>query len=517
MYPVFDPPTVELRLPRPRDPLAVAVGNASLLGVGYLLLGRRVPAALAAVGSITLVVVLGTTERVGWLQYVLFAWWVAGIAHGFLVARRRAGRPEHVRRHRIVAAAVAVPVVATFVIVRVDVNGMADDADAAHRAGECDSVLATAAGVGFWQRVGDGPVADALIDGAAACRLVVRARDEARGDREAAAATIARYEDLPDARWDGAHQYRADLLLDQAAEDLGDGLVRQLTALDNGFGLLATVRDEFPDRRDDVTRVLDDFLGQLPDNDACDTTEIVDWMHQQRERTAELDRAAEIIGQVAPTALVGCADYLMAHDNHTGARARYEQLAKQYPKSQLAPRAKAGVTRATHAIQLDTLRERLRTTYTDEQPAYCRNPSPYGAAKPYRGPGPHRALVYGQDFQRDSLPRGWRAKDAANATLIICAGEGDYGDSVQTCPYTGGLAPNGVTYVTFHKRRIPVRVYEVRTGRVVRGGSVQIGGTSCPAVIHYTTYGVDIGPPSTDYVESSTSDIRDAYRPVIDP
>ncbi|HEX2134244.1 MAG TPA: hypothetical protein VHH15_22090 [Actinophytocola sp.] len=516
MYPVFDPPTVELRLPRKRDPFAVALANASLLGIGYLLLGRRVLAALCAGASITLVVILGTTERAGWLQFVLFAWWVAVILHGLVLAVRRPGNATDVRAHRVVAVAVAVPVVATFVLVRVDVNGMADDADTAHRVGECDTVLSIVDGVGFWQRVGDAPVADGLLDSAAACRVVRRAREEARTDREAAAATIADYEELPAARWDGAHQYRADLLLDQAADDLDEGLRRDLVALENGFDLLATVRGEFPDRRGDVTDTLDDFLGRLADNDACHTAEIVDWLAEQKTPTAELDRAAEAVPRVAPTALVACADYLLANKNPSGARTRYQQLAKQYPSNPLAPRAKRGITKATHAIQLAELIRRLRST-PNEQPRYCKNPTPYGAAKPYRGPGPHRALIYGQDFQRDSLPRGWRATDPTNAVLIICAGESKHGDAVQTCPYTGGIVAGGYTDVTFHKRKIPVRVFEVRTGRLVRGGAVQIGGASCPATIQYTYYGVDTGPPSNDYVNSSTSDIRDAYRPLIRP
>lgn len=495
----------------------MALANASLLGIGYLLLGRRALAAGCAGTSVVLVVIVGTAERAGWLQIVLLVWWAAVILHGLYLASRTRGPAEQVRAHRFVAAAVAVPVVATFALVRLDAGEKADDAEAAHLAGECDRVISIVDGVGFWQRVGDAPAADALLDSAAACGLVERARRLAGQDREAAAATIARYEDLPAARWDGARRYRADLLLDQAGVELHAALGGDEVALRSGFELLTRVREEIPERRDDVAGVLDDFLDRLATEDGCVTAETVDWVNGRNTRTAELDRAAEVVPEIAPAAYVRCADHLMAARDPAGARARYQQLTKEYPSDPLAPRAKRGVTVATHAVQLVDVRTRLRTSAANQQPAYCKRPAPYGAAKPYRGPGPHRALVYGQDFQRNSLPRGWRATDAANAVLVVCAGESRFGDAVRTCQYSPTGAPIGVVDVTFHKRKIPVRVIEVRTGRVVANTSVQINGASCPNRVEYTSYGPLDRGPSSQYVSSSTMDIRNAYQSLIRP
>ncbi|MGH3762846.1 hypothetical protein [Actinophytocola sp.] len=520
MHPIPEPPPVDVPSSSGRDPLAVALGNASLFGVGYLLLGRRGLAAACALISPTMLVALGVAEHSGWLQYVLVGWWVAVVLHGWSLAFRTAGSVKKARRQRLVAALVTVAVVAPLVLFRFDVNGRADDADAAHRTGDCGLVLSIVDGVGFWQRIGDAPVADGMLDSAEACRLVERARGQAENDREAAAATIARYEELPAAQWKGAHRYRADLLLDQADRDLWFGLAPATGSLRAGFERLAEVRDEFPERRDDVDAVLDDFRESLMDEekgDGCAKVAITDWLGDQQDPTAELERAAEIVPQLAPTALVACADQLLANKDGPTARDRYRQLITEYPSSSLLPRAKRGVTLAIYAIQLADLRARLQTTGPSQRPGYCRNPVPYGAAKPYRGRGPHRALVYGQDSQRNSLPRGWRAADPANATLIICAGASRFGDVVQTCPYTGGLHI-GPTYVSFHKRRIPVRVFEVRTGRMIANTAVQIGGTSCPEVIRYTSYGgFDPGPSSDYYVKSSTADIRDAYRSLINP
>ncbi|PZG57020.1 hypothetical protein C1I98_00550 [Spongiactinospora gelatinilytica] len=71
--------------------------------------------------------------------------------------------------------------------------------------------------------------------------------------------------------------------------------------------------------------------------------------------------------------------------------------------------------------------------------------------------------------------------------------------------------------VAFRKRKVSVRVYEVPTGKLVSRTGLQIGGSSCPARIHYTYYGIDPGPPSEKYVKSSTADVRAAYASLIRP
>ncbi|MEK8170715.1 hypothetical protein NKH77_17440 [Streptomyces sp. M19] len=152
---------------------------------------------------------------------------------------------------------------------------------------------------------------------------------------------------------------------------------------------------------------------------------------------------------------------------------------------------------------------------TDTQPEYCSSPAKYGGAPSYRK-GTNRALFYGNDEYTDKLPGAWRAKDAAHAALIICAGEDEDGTSVQTCPYDSKIGTNFPTDVTFHKIAIPVKVYALRTGKLVADRTVQISGGSCPQTLEYTTYGpTDLGPPSDVYVSASKSDVQAGFRSLI--
>jgi hypothetical protein len=487
----------------PGDPVAVAVGNASLFGAGYFLLGRRVLGVLAALVSVVLLVILGSAAGSGWVQWVLLAWWVTMIAHGWRAARRR---PAATRtRQRIGAGVLAVVVLGAFVVVRVDVDGRADDMDTAHVRGDCGLVLSVVDGVGFWQRIGDGPVADGMLDAADACRLVQRARAQARTDRVLAADTMASYARLPQARWTGAHRYREDLLLDQAGDDLRTGLTT-VTQLDSGFVLLTGLRSEFPDRRGDANALLDEFLAGLRKNNACHTVEVVDWIAGQHADTAELDRARAVAVAFAPTALLSCADSRLAAGDPTVARTHYQRFVGTYPDDPGVSRAKRGVTLAGWAIQLGEVRALTHTTYPDEIPAYCKHPKPYGAAPRYTGHGTFRAMIFGQDTMRNNLPRGWRSPDPKSAAIVVCAGATQFGGTTQTCPYTSSSGGGGVSYVSFHRQKVPVRVYEVRTGRRVANRALEIGGAGCPQIIFGS------GP---QYVSSSREDIRAAYRSLI--
>src|SRR5690606_23152952 len=116
-----------------------------------------------------------------------------------------------------------------------------------------------------------------------------------------------------------------------------------------------------------------------------------------------------------------------------------------------------------------------------------------------------------------AFPTSWRADDAADAVLIVCAGEHTYGTAVETCPYENERAVGGASDVTFHRVRIPVRVFEVRTGRLVTETTVEIDGASCPEQLAYEPYVPYAGPPPDVYVEPSTSDIRKAYASLVRP
>ncbi|QRP47748.1 hypothetical protein [Amycolatopsis sp. FDAARGOS 1241] len=72
--------------------------------------------------------------------------------------------------------------------------------------------------------------------------------------------------------------------------------------------------------------------------------------------------------------------------------------------------------------------------------------------------------------------------------------------------------------VTFPKVAIPVKAYELRTGRLVSDTKIEIGGTSCPRTMHYTSYpSTDLGPPSDLQVEASAADVRAAFAGLVTP
>jgi hypothetical protein len=471
-YAVPPPPSRPLSLPGPqaRDPLAVALGNASLLGVGYLLLGRRALAAAAAAVTVVLVAVLVAVGHV-WCEVVVLVWWAAGIVHGWFLAGGRT-RGTAVRRQRLVALGTAVAVLLAVGLLRFDASRIAHHVTEARERGDCAGVLSAQGGVWFGDRIGDAPLTARGDDSVRACHRLATARAE-----------------------------------------LTTGLGGDTGALKDGFGILAGVLAE-PGNGRTVETVLNGFLNRLPTKDNCHTVTVTDWLRDRKPSHDTLDRSAATATRTAPAALAGCGDDLMAAKNWKQARTRYRQLLDQYPADGLAAKARKGVERATLSIELANVRSLLNGP-TGIEPDYCAKPAKYSGAPP-RGKGTGRALFYGNDTYREKLPGSWLTTDVTHAALVVCAGDKEHGTSVRTCPYENKLSPYFPTQVTFHKIAIPVKVYELRTGRLVTGRKVQISGASCPAKLWYTTYTglTDIGPPSDVYVKASTADVRAAFRPL---
>ena len=461
--------------PKPADPFAVALGNASLLGVGYLLLGRKGLAVTAALGTVTLLVLLVTTAPTLWFELLIVAWWVAGIVHGWVLARPRP-RPEPVNTQRFVALGAAIPVLLAFALLRLDAAGIEQDTTAARADGDCAAALEATGSLWFGHELANAP-------------LTVRADDTVRA----------------------CDQLRT------AGRELDTALAGDTDALAAGFGDLQGVLADLPGHEEMVRTTMDRFLGALPVDDPCDTKAVTDWLGKEKPGGV-LDDASKVVPEIAPAAIVGCADSFMEKSDWQSARQRYQQLLDQYPDHELAQKAKTGVTKATQAIELNNVRT-LLTPAAGSTPAYCDKPAPYSAAKPYVPNRPNRALVYGNDAHTGKIPPGWKARDAADAVIVVCAGETEYGAPVQTCPYEGGAnSLLGYVDVTFHKIAIPLRVFEVRTGRLVASFKLEIGGASCPAILEYRSPGyVDFGPPSQVYVAASVADVQGAFRPMLVP
>lgn len=506
MYP--PPPTGPEPAAGHHDPLAVALGNASLLGVGYVLLGRRWLAIGAGLVTAALVATLARVARSWWFEAVVLLWWAAVTVHGWRLAAGRlwgwpsasggvpdqqpaagrapggwlasGGRPRRLagaRGERLIALGVTVPVLLTVGLLRVDASRIESNVAEARRAGDCGRALTLVDGLGAGHRVADAPLAARVEDTERACQL-----------------------------------------LRTATDDLTAGLTGDTAALRAGFDRLGTVLAELPGHQEMVRAALETFLDSLPTGDPCVTATITDWLGERPADGGVLDRVGEVAPWHAPPALVGCGDALIAAGDWPRARARYQQLLAQYPGHAYAGKARAGVDRASRAIELANVRELLETSSATTQPEYCDKPAPYRGAAPYRRGRVNRALLFGDDEYTSKLPAGWRARGVADAVLVICVDEAEFGDRVRTCPYESELSVMGYQDVTFRKVAIPIRAYEVRTGRLVADTKLQISGKSCPRVLKYTTYLIgDLGPPSEVHVTPSTSNVRAAFRSLIAP
>ncbi|MFJ9031537.1 tol-pal system YbgF family protein [Streptomyces sp. NPDC102274] len=455
---------------RAHDPLAVALGNASLLGVGYLILGRRKLAIAAVVVTVVLVSVVVSVAR-SWCEVVVLLWWAAVVVHGWFLARGRAERVP-ARRPRLIALGVTVPVLLAVGLLRYDAFRIDRGVDEARERGDCAQVLTAQGRAWFGHRMADAPLA-------------------ARGDEIVEA----------------CHRLRT------AKAELTTGLTGDTKALKGGFDTLASVLAESGRNEKSVEVVLDGFLGNLPTKDPCRTVTVTDWLRDRKPIHNALDQSADIVTRTAPAALVGCGDDLMAGKDWEKARQHYNQLLTQYPDDERTKKARSGVRKATLTIELANVRELLDGS-TGSPPEYCSAPAKYSGAAPYRK-GTNRALFYGNDEYTDKLPATWRVTDPAKAVLVVCADEEQEGTPVRTCPYESKLALGGTTDVTFHKIEIPVKAYELRTGKLVADRTVRISGSSCPAVLEYTTYISDFGPPSDVNVEASKADVGDGFRSLI--
>lgn len=474
MYGQYSPPSS-----RP-DPVAAAIGNASLLGVGYWLLRQRLLAGLTLVVSAVLVAVLASGQV--WPEFLLLAWWAGMVLHGWWLARRspaRAAAPGQ----RLVAVAVAVPVLLVVTLLRVRADHIGQAVAEARRAGDCAAAVHALHGVWFGPRLANAPLAARDERTADACRRVQAAQD-----------TLAR-----GLRTGDPH------------------------ALQDGFDGLERVSARFPGHEAVVATAITAFSKGLPTSDPCRTATITDWLGKHRASSPNRTRIERIVARTAPAALIGCADRHTATRDWTRALARYRQLVAQYPHARLVARAEAGIKRATLAQQLERVTRLLDTT-TGTLPEYCSHPAPYSVAPAYRA-GLNPARFYAADVDSDSpydgayiahIPRAWRSRSIATTTLIVCAGAEKDGTAVQTCPYENKLLHAFPIDVTFHKIAIPVRAYELRTGRQVVHTTVQVGGTSCPDPLPYTVFSAasDIGPPGDVYVNASAGDVKAAFRPV---
>ncbi|GAA2406755.1 hypothetical protein GCM10010420_38520 [Streptomyces glaucosporus] len=483
------PPEPAPAAERTHDPLAAALGNASLLGVGYLMLGRRELAVATGTFTLALLYVDFRAAR-PWCEAVLLLWWAALVAHGWFLAGGRRGRTV-ARGQRLLALGIACAVLLPVGFVRFDAARIERSVADALGRGDCSRVLVLQDGVRLHHRVVGAPPAARSDETAELCDRLL----------EAGARLGTRLSDE-----DGLPHTAGT----SGTADVDDGLEEE-------FRVLASVLEDSANEKA-VETVLNGFLDDLPADEACRTVTVTDWLDRRLPTHDVLDRYSgaveRAVERTEPAALAECGDDLADFEQWQDARDHYRRLLARYPDDERADEARKGVVRATRAIELENV-TRLLSETDGEQPRYCSKPSKYSGAAPYRKGKTNRALFGGPTEYTDQLPRKWRTDDPAKAVLVVCVGEAKFGTSVRTCPYEYGPAWTDSTNVTFHKVAIPVKAYELRTGKLVADRTVEIGGTSCPHSLSYHTFGgFDPGPPD-QYVTPSDADVRAGFESLI--
>jgi tetratricopeptide (TPR) repeat protein len=458
------------------DPFAAALGNASLLGAGYLLLGRVGLAVVSVSATAALVVAIGISEEPAWFwRIVLGLWWASQIGHAWRLAsgRTRLALPsppaplravgQGVRTstptQRFFASAALVLVLVPVLAVRAEALRIEQNAADAYGADDCAAADAVAAALTVEQRLATGlPTARAetVRD---ACGKVAQAED-----------------DLIDASTSG----------DVAAE----------------FDLLEAVLDEAPQLQDEADGLVDRFVASLPERPSCEVLRIADGL--VRRSAGDLPgRAEEAVREAIPDALLRCGQVEFEQGTLEEAREKFERLLEEYPDHPQAAEAEQGIDAIDAEFELEALLS--LTSTVNGTPPYCDRQAPYRAAAPYDSSTPHATMLFGDPKGVESLPTSWLTTDPAEAVLIICAEYAGLGAYVESCEYEGGHT------VDFYKQRIDLRLFEVRTGELVEERTIELGG-SCPYFLSY--YG---SVPETDAVFVSETSYRDAYRPVLDP
>lgn len=476
------------------DPWAAALGNATLLGVGYLLLHRWRAAVGALIATGVLLLTVAGTGQPGWTwRVILFGWWVATIAHGWRLAGggwRPAplvirGQTRPVQRQRTAAAATAVVVLAALAGLAIDSRRVEAAAVDAHRAGDCDRASAGFDRIGGRHRLVDPLVTARAERHAQACALLSDALRRAERYPADAADGLADYLAHPAAVWEGAAGRRAELLVTVATGKLDRALLGDLGALTEAVDNLVTVIDEAPATRDQVAGALASYQTGLRTADPCDARSNLSWFSTREFPHAELTQTKQVIEPLTPQVLIDCGNELLAADAEE-ALDTFQQVLIGYPEHPLAAEAAERVKVTEDLIVRQELSHVLGGWPGEESSSseYCEEPIGYPKAPPYTGSGPHHLVALGHHTVTSAVESAWEATDFTDAVLVLCADYPTPGTALGSCDYVNDREepPERVT-VTLHATEFRIRVFELRTGDRVGQATMEFGGGCPPRLI----------------------------------
>ncbi|WP_405059721.1 hypothetical protein OG474_44305 [Kribbella sp. NBC_01505] len=446
------------------DRLAVAIGNASLLGIGYLLL-RRWRLAIASMMMTAALVALLLVEKALWPQIVMAVWWVAVVVHGWMLAGKPGPRP--VAEQRVIALCVTVPVLLAGVFFRVEAAGIQSDVAEAREAGDCAGVTAAQQKARYGDRVADGPGIERLGVDVEAC------------------AELRQIASRLQTTWSGDT----------------DTLAKE-------FEKLRLVLAK-PGQEKTVEKVLDEYLGTVTKGGPCPTAKLATWLRNRPEGHNVLDKSRSVGDGLVPDAQFACAQTEIKAAQWRPASNRLQELIGQYPKAAISPKARVALAAVTLKVQLLDLRALI------ENGEYCTNPAGYSGAPRY-GPGVNRALFLGEpEGFTSQLPTKWKTASPIDASVVICTEALEDGPAIRTCPYVReGYDFN--FYRTFRKVVVPVKIYSMRSGQLVKSAKVVIDGPACPEVYTDDSALLPIaGSTISTPVEPTAANIRVAFQPLL--
>ncbi|MEV3939271.1 hypothetical protein AB0K52_25235 [Glycomyces sp. NPDC049804] len=479
----FPPPPPAPRRParpvRATDPVAAVAGNATMLGLGYMLMRRPILAALALCGTGFLVWSAAVqTENPLW-RYLLPAWGLVMILHAWWLTRRARPEPlvdllepDPARRLRVWALTAAALVLLTVGWFRLDAWWIVHDAETAHARGDCVEAEAALGTLDAVHRVAFGPIVERGEEEGDACALLLAALAEGEESPAAAAGTIGTYLDHPGALWGGAGVKRGEFLLQAAIRD-GDP---SLHNVEEGFAQLADTLEAHPDQSDAVRATVEGFMADLAEAASpCTGYTVDDWLASREWGAAELAEPIADAADQVPGRLLGCAQERDGSDP-VSAGILYREFLTAYPDHELAVEAAEGVLASG---------------------GYCTNPVAYQGAPAADGPGPHpMRLLGGWGSDDRGFPESWIAETADETALVVCV-DAELGEYQDSCMYRS-TTTGATRWATFFAHRFTIKAYSLRTGEVVADYAREIG-RACPDRLD--------GSYSTIYISSSDTSL----------
>ncbi len=463
MYPDHVPPSPQPlpvpQLPAPprraTDPIVAVACNATMLGIGYMLMRRPILAALALTGTGFLLWSAAVqTENPLW-RVLLPVWGLAMILHAWWLARRTRterlvdlAEPDPARRSLIFGITTASLVLLTVAWFRLDAWWIVHDAETAQAEGDCERATSALEGLDAVHRVAFGPITLRGEEELEACDLLLTALDEAPAE---AVGALEDYMDHPGALWDGAGPKRAEFLLAtaMAADD------PELPTVEDAFGQLSATLEQHPGQSETVRATVEGFMADLTGLSPCKGYKVDFWLASQSWDEPELTEPVAAASDQVPVRMLGCAQDRTATGDTVGAGILFREFLTGYPDHELAGEAATGIL---------------------DSGAYCDNPVAYRNAPEYGGAAPHPMRLLGASPEGRDFPASWLAATADDTALVVCA-ESEVGEFQESCQYR---SPSGGTFWgVFYAHKFTIKAYEFKTGKLVEDYTREIG-NPCP-------------------------------------